>query len=172
MKDSSVTMPDRSVLEEFVGAWRNRGIVYPGRFGPGGDVSGETRFHWQMQGRWLCFDSRLQMPGMGEYQVQGGVTLDDDGGYRSCAANNPGNLLVYEGRLEGGQALTFARFTLPARSGRVSSTPWLAMAACSCARRIRRMAAPGPSTSRRLWSGRRDLKLPWTTRPAEIAGPV
>jgi len=60
-----------------------------------------------MQGRWLCFESRLQMPGMGEYQVQGGVTLDDDGGYRSWAANSPGNLLVYEGRLEGGQALTF-----------------------------------------------------------------
>ncbi|MCY3719420.1 MAG: DUF1579 family protein [Anaerolineaceae bacterium] len=107
MKDSSGTVPAARLLDEFVGAWRNRGIVYPGRFGPGGDVSGETRFHWQMQGRWLCFDSRLQMPGMGEYQVQGGVTLDDDGGYRSWAANNLGNLLVYEGRHEGGQSLIF-----------------------------------------------------------------
>ncbi|MCE2489465.1 MAG: DUF1579 family protein [Anaerolineae bacterium] len=95
------------LLDDFVGEWRNSGIVHPGRFGPGGETSGETRFYRQMQGRWLCFESRLQMPGMGEYQVQGGVTLDDDGGYRSWAANNLGNLLVYEGRIEGGQRLVF-----------------------------------------------------------------
>ena len=107
MNDSSGTGPTPRLLDDFVGAWRNRGIVHPGRLGPGGNVSGETRFHWQMQGRWLCFESRLQMPGMGEYQVQGGVTPDDDGGYRSWAANNLGNLLVYEGRLESGQTLIF-----------------------------------------------------------------
>ena len=95
------------LLDGFVGNWRNSGIVHPGRFGPGGAISGETRFHWQMQGRWLCFDSRLHLPGMGEYQVQGGVTPDDGGGYRSWAANNLGNLLVYEGRLQESNTLLF-----------------------------------------------------------------
>ena len=114
MNDSAGTVPVPHLLDDFVGAWRNRGTVYPGRFGPGGDVSGETRFHWQMQGRWLCFESRLQMPGMGEYQVQGGVTPDDDGGYRSWAANNLGNLLVYEGRLESDRRLVFEQIHPPA----------------------------------------------------------
>ena len=70
------------LLDGFVGDWRNSGIVHPGRFGPGGAISGETRFHWQMQGRWLCFDSRLHLPGLG-------------------------NLLVYEGRLQEGDTLLF-----------------------------------------------------------------
>lgn len=107
MNDCCSRASGQRLLEGFVGAWRNSGIVHPGRFGPGGEVSGETRFHWQMQGRWLCFESRLQMPGMGEYRVQGGVTLDEGGGYRSWAANNLGNLLVYQGRLEGGRTLVF-----------------------------------------------------------------
>lgn len=95
------------LLDGFVGDWRNSGVVHRGRFGPGGEVSGETRFHWQMQGRWLCFDSRLHLPGMGEYQVQGGVAVAEDGGYRSWAANSLGVLLVYEGRLEAGDTLLF-----------------------------------------------------------------
>lgn len=107
MNDTTGKVQTARLLDGFVGDWRNSGVVHRGRFGPGGEVSGETRFHWQMQGRWLCFDSRLQLPGMGAYQVQGGVTLDDDGGYRSWAANNLGNLLVYEGRLEGGDTLFF-----------------------------------------------------------------
>ena len=107
MNDSSGTAPAAHLLDEFVGAWHNCGVVHPGRFGPGGEISGETRFHWQMQGRWLCFDSRLQLPGMGEYQVQGGVTRNDDGSYRSWAANNLGNLLVYNGRLEQETRLIF-----------------------------------------------------------------
>ncbi len=107
MKAATEDSRQTSLLDDFVGEWRNSGIVHPGRFGAGGAICGETRFHRQLQGRWLCFESRLQMPGMGEYQVQGGVIQDDDGGYRSWAANNLGNLLVYEGRLEEGQKLVF-----------------------------------------------------------------
>ena len=102
------------LLDSFVGNWHNAGVMQPGRFGAGGDISGETCFRWQLQARWLCFDSRLELPGMGAYQVQGGVAWDDDAGlYRSWAANNLGNLLVYEGRLEDGPSLVFDQIHPP-----------------------------------------------------------
>ena len=107
MVDTGGKPPHEAILDAFIGEWCNSGIVHPGRFGQGGSIRGRTRFCWQMQGRWLVFDSRLQMPGMGEYQVQGGVTPDADGSYRSWAANNAGNLLVYTGRLGAGRVLVF-----------------------------------------------------------------
>lgn len=108
MNETSVRSQEERLLEGFVGDWRNSGLVYPGRFGPGGDISGETCFRWQLHERWLCFDSRLQLPGMGAYQVQGGVTWDGAAGqYRSWAANSLGILLVYKGRLEGETRLVF-----------------------------------------------------------------
>lgn len=113
MNETGGKPPHEALLNAFVGEWRNSGSVHPGRFGPGGSIRGETRFGWQLKGRWLFFESRLQMPGMGEYQVQGGVTPDADGSYRSWAANNLGNLLVYDGRLEDGQVLVFEQVHPP-----------------------------------------------------------
>ena len=108
MSETRVRTPAERLLDAFVGDWRNSGSVQPGRFGPGGSISGKTSFRWQLHERWLCYDSRLQLPGMGAYQVQGGVGRDDIAGlYRAWAANNMGNLLVYEGRLEDGTRLVF-----------------------------------------------------------------
>ncbi len=108
MNETSERSQEERLLDGFVGDWRNSGGVHPGRFGPGGDISGETRFSWQLHERWLCFDSRLQLPGMGAYQMQGGVTWDAGAGlYRSWAANSLGILLVYGGRLEGETRLIF-----------------------------------------------------------------
>ena len=108
MSETRERTPAERLLDAFVGDWRNSGSVQPGRFGPGGNISGETSFRWQLHKRWLCYDSRLQLPGMGAYQVQGGVTHDDNAGmYRAWAANNVGKLLVYEGCLEDKIRLVF-----------------------------------------------------------------
>ena len=114
MSETREQMPKDRLLDAFAGDWRNSGIVHPGRFGPGGSISGETNFRWQLQARWLCYDSRLELPGMGAYQVQGGVGPNEPAGlHRAWAANNMGNLLVYEGRLEDGTRLVFDQIHPP-----------------------------------------------------------
>ncbi len=114
MNETQAETQEERLLDGFVGDWVNSGVVHPGRFGPGGSVSGQTAFRRQLHGRWLCFDSRLQLPGMGAYQVQGGVTWDAaDDCYRSWAANSLGILLVYDGRLEAGRRLVFDQIHPP-----------------------------------------------------------
>lgn len=105
-------MKPRSAEEErldfFVGDWSNTGSLLPGPFGPGGPVSGETGYHWGVGGRWLLYASRFELPGMGAYEVQGGVAYDSQAGrYDAYAVNSLGNLLVYEGEWTDDDTLAF-----------------------------------------------------------------
>ncbi|MGD8794237.1 MAG: DUF1579 family protein [Anaerolineae bacterium] len=85
-------------LEFLVGEWHNSGQMSPGPFGAGGPVTGETNYHWAVGGKWLLYVSRLELPGLGSYEVRGGVTFNSRAGkYDAYAINSLGNLLVYEG---------------------------------------------------------------------------
>jgi hypothetical protein len=85
-------------LVHFIGDWQDAGRTLPGPFGPGGPTSGRTTYRWQVGGRWLIYTSHMDIPGMGEYVVHGGVTFNDQTKkYDAFAANSLGNLLVYEG---------------------------------------------------------------------------
>ena len=102
----------RSAEEErlgfFVGDWHNSGHVSPGPFGPGGPVTGETSYHWDVGGKWLLYISRLELPGLGGYEVHGGVVFSSRvGKYEAYAINNLGSLLVYEGEWVDDASLVF-----------------------------------------------------------------
>jgi hypothetical protein len=95
-------------LEFFVGEWTNSGHVSPGPFGPGGLVTGGTSYRWDVGGKWLLYVSRLQLPGLGGYEVHGGVAFNARAGkYDAYAINNLGNLLVYEGEWTDDATLVF-----------------------------------------------------------------
>ncbi len=91
-------LAEEKMLEYFVGDWVNTARVSPGPFGPGGPATGVTRYRWDVGGKWLLYVSRLQLPGLGAYEVHGGVSFNRQAGrYDAYAVNSLGNLLVYEG---------------------------------------------------------------------------
>jgi hypothetical protein len=103
----------RSAEEEklafFVGEWTNSGRVSPGPFGPGGPVSGGSSYRWDVGGKWLLYVSRLQLPGLGDYEVHGGVAYNSRASrYDAYAINSLGNLLVYEGEWTDDATLLFS----------------------------------------------------------------
>jgi len=90
--------PEEERLEFFVGDWQDSGHTLPDPFGPGSATAGRTTYRWQVGGKWLVYTSRMFIPGIGEYEVHGGVTFNDQTGkYDAFAVNNFGNLIVYEG---------------------------------------------------------------------------
>jgi hypothetical protein len=96
-------------LAFFVGDWTNSGHVSPGPFGPGDTITGETSYHWDVGGKWLLYISHLQLPGLGGYEVHGGVAFNGRvGRYDAYAINNLGSLLVYEGEWTDDATLLFA----------------------------------------------------------------
>ncbi len=95
-------------LAFFLGTWSNSGQVSPGPFGPGGSVTGETIYHWDVGGRWLLYTSRLNLPQMGAYEVHGGVAYDSQAAkYAAFAVNSLDNLLVYDGEWTDDVTLVF-----------------------------------------------------------------
>ena len=95
-------------LDVFVGNWTNSGVVNAGRFGDGGDISGNTFYHWDDKKIWLHYTSKFQMPGMGEYEVSGAVSYDDKADhYIAFAHNNMRSLLTYRGYWKDEQTLIF-----------------------------------------------------------------
>lgn len=110
--------PEGQRLDCFVGDWQDSGQVLPGPFGPGGVTHGRTTYRWQVGGKWLVYTSRMAIPGVGEYEVHGGVTFNGQTGkYDAFAANSLGNLIVYEGVWTDRTTLVFAH-THPPPAGR------------------------------------------------------
>jgi hypothetical protein len=109
---------EEELLDIFIGQWHNSGRVTPGPFGPGGEISGTTAYKWAIGDMWLQYISRLILPGMGKYEVQGGVVYNNrTGKYDAYAANNLGNLMVYEGEWVNETTLVFLH-THPLPAGR------------------------------------------------------
>jgi len=113
--------PDETRLDCFVGEWTNTGTVFPGPFGPGGPVTGNTSYRWDLANRWLLYVSRLELPGLGSYEVRGGVTYNRQANrYDAYAINNLGSLLVYEGQWVDEATLVFTLVYPQPRSARVT----------------------------------------------------
>lgn len=103
------------------GSWVNAGNVTAGPFGPGGAISGNSYYSWNINNTWLLYRSELNLPGSGAYEVTGGISFDPR---RSCyiafAANSMGNLLTYDGSWEDNSSLVLLQvFPLPGGSSRV-----------------------------------------------------
>jgi len=113
--------PQVDRLDIFIGQWKNAGQVIPGPFGPGGEISGSTSYYWGVQGKWLQYISRLELPGIGKYEVQGGIAYNTQSEkYDAYAVNNMGALLVYEGEWVDETNLVFILLhPTPAGTGRI-----------------------------------------------------
>lgn len=95
-------------LDFLVGNWKNTGETIPGPFGPGGQISGTTEFHWDLGEKWLLYRSKLDLPGMGAYEVFGGLGFNDQTQkYQAFAINTLGLLMIYDGEWEDEATLTF-----------------------------------------------------------------
>lgn len=107
---------EEEMLEFLVGKWNNSGHMSPGPFGPGGPAAGETSYHWAVGDKWLLYVSRLELPGLGRYEVRGGVAFNHRvGKYDAYAINSLGNLLVYEGEWRDETTLAFMLVYPPPR---------------------------------------------------------
>ena len=107
---------EEEMLEFLIGEWNNSGHMSPGPFGPGGPVTGKTSYRWAVGGRWLLYISRLELPGLGRYEVQGGVAFNSRAAkYDAYAINSLGNLLVYEGEWTDENTLAFMLVHPPPR---------------------------------------------------------
>lgn len=106
--DQGRAAPMKDRLQVFVGQWRNSGQLLPGPMGAGGPISGTTEYAWEMGGTWLMYTSRLDLPGVGPYEVRGGVTVRGKGDrYDAYAVNSLGNLMAYEGQWSDETTLVF-----------------------------------------------------------------
>jgi hypothetical protein len=82
-------------LDFLVGEWSSFGHVSPGPFGPGGPATGKTSYHWAVGGMWLLYVSRLELSGLGSYEVHGGVTFNSRvGKYDAYAINSLMKILL------------------------------------------------------------------------------
>jgi hypothetical protein len=103
-------------LEFLVGEWSNSGHMSPGPFGPGGPAAGKTSYHWAVGDKWLLYVSRLELPGLGHYEVHGGVAFNPRiEKYDAYAINSLGNLLIYEGEWTDETTLVFLLVHPPPR---------------------------------------------------------
>jgi hypothetical protein len=108
---------EEEVLEFLLGEWKNSGHMSPGPFGPGGPATGETSYHWAVGDKWLLYISRLELSGLGRYEVRGGVAFNRQSHkYDAYAINSLGNLLVYEGQWTDENTLTFVLVHPPPRN--------------------------------------------------------
>ena len=116
-----VKTPEEEILDIFVGKWQNSGHLTPGPFGPGGEITGETTYAWGLGGVVLHYTSILDLPGMGYYEVQGGVLYNlQTGKYDAYAVNSLGALLMYQGEWTDDTTLSLTLvYPGPAGSARV-----------------------------------------------------
>ena len=108
-------------LDIFVGEWRNSGELKPALFGTGGPITGTTNYGWEMGSIWLIYGSQLSLPGLGSYQVRGGIRFNREAGkYEAYAVNSLGALIVYEGEWQDESTLAFISvYPMPAGRARV-----------------------------------------------------
>ena len=114
MTANSPRPTEAELLDFFVGNWKLAGQVLPGRFRPGGPTQGASVYQWELGGMWLSFQSQLSLPGLGSYEVNGGVAYDGRRRiFQSFAYNSLGALIAYDGRWEDQDTLVFTS-TYPA----------------------------------------------------------
>lgn len=108
MTEQGARSPEEARLDFLLGDWRSSDRLHPGRHGPGGTSRGTASFAWRVGGRWLEYDFRTTLPGLGVYEVHGGVAHNpQSGAYRAYSVNSMGNLLLYDGEWENEDTLVF-----------------------------------------------------------------
>jgi hypothetical protein len=75
-EDSRMQSPEEARLEFLVGEWVSSDRSYAGPNGPGGTSEGLASYRWEVGGKWLIYDFRSTIPGLGPYEVRGGVSHD------------------------------------------------------------------------------------------------
>jgi hypothetical protein len=99
---------DDAKLDFLVGEWTSSDTIYPGPGHAGGTSAGQASYRWEVGGTWLIYDFRTDLPGLGPYEVRGGVAYDSSAGkYQAYTVNNLGALLLYDGVWEGDETLVF-----------------------------------------------------------------
>jgi hypothetical protein len=116
--------PEETKLNFLVGSWSSSDRTFPGPGGPGGTSQGTATYAWELGGKWLNYRFRTLLPGLGGYEVHGGIAFENETSqYRAYAINNLGNLLVYDGSWETDQRLVFTLvYPQPQGDTRVSYT--------------------------------------------------
>ncbi len=114
--------PEEEKLDFLVGSWTSLDKTFAGPDGPGGTSQGRASYEWELGGKWLNYHFRTELPGLGPYEVKGGVVYDRETGlYKAFAINTLGKLLTYEGRWESDRMLAFGLvFPRPEADTRVS----------------------------------------------------
>ena len=100
--------PEEAKLDFLLGQWTSSDRTYPGPFGPGGASEGVASYRWEVGNKWLIYDFRTNLPGLGPYEIRGGVAYDAASRtYQAYSVNNLGNLLLYKGLWEDNETLVF-----------------------------------------------------------------
>jgi hypothetical protein len=108
MREGENRPAEEARLDFLLGEWNSSDRTYPGPHGSGGASEGAASYSWRVGGKWLLYDFRTNLPGLGLYEVHGGVTYEPGSGkYRAYAVNSQGNVLLYRGAWEGDGTLVF-----------------------------------------------------------------
>lgn len=112
--------PDDNKLSFFAGKWKaSVRMIGPGAT-PASTAAGEATYRWDVGRRWLLYESRFDLPGVGPYEVNGSVGYDEESKrYRAWAFNSLGVVIEYWGAWEDDVTLVFTSTT---NTGRVVYT--------------------------------------------------
>jgi hypothetical protein len=101
--------PEGGLLDFLVGEWASVDRTYAVGGGSGGRSAGSASYEWGVGDKWLLYDFRTTLPGLGPYAVHGGVAYDPaTEQYQAYAVNNHGKLLVYAGTWQDDDTLVFS----------------------------------------------------------------
>ena len=95
-------------LEFLVGNWSTNDFIYPGFVGPGGTANGEVDFGWEMNDLWLAFSLKTELPGTGDYQVNGRMGYNTQAGYyQTVSWNSMNRMYTYRGDWKNSNELVY-----------------------------------------------------------------
>jgi hypothetical protein len=115
---------EESRLDFLLGEWISFDRTYPGPSGPGGTSRGSASYRWEVGGKWLLYEFHTELPGLGTYEIRGGVMYEPtSSNYNAFAINNLGSLLVYEGRWEADSLVFMLTYPQRQEATRISYRP-------------------------------------------------
>ena len=95
-------------LEFLVGRWKTTDFIYPGFVGPGGRGHGTVEFGWEMDRSWLAFELQTELPGAGDYMVNGRMGYNPQTGhYQTVSWNNMNRMYTYRGHWKEDNTLAY-----------------------------------------------------------------